>query len=86
MQQLGRALQRVVLTRIAPPPLSLKCLMDAVNSHHVHPQLGYQVPVQSRGAKRLRKLPANFALDGPLIPPPQTKSPLSVLRRPRVLS
>jgi putative transposase len=46
----------------------LKRLMDAVNSRHVHPQLGYQTPGQYRGSKRLRKPPANFALDGQPIP------------------
>jgi transposase InsO family protein len=43
-------------------------LMDTVNGRHVHPQLGYQTPAQYRRAKRVRRRPANCALDGQPIP------------------
>lgn len=43
-------------------------LMMTVNEQHVHSQLGYQTAAQYRRGKRLRKLPANFAIDGKKLP------------------
>jgi putative transposase len=37
-------------------------LQEAVNSQHVHPQLGGQTPAQHRQGLRLQKLPASFVV------------------------
>ena len=40
----------------------LRRLQEAVNTQHVHPQLGGQTPAQHRRGLRLQKLPANFVV------------------------
>lgn len=46
----------------------LRRLMTSVNEQHVHPQLGYQTPAKYRRGQRLRKLPADFAVDSRQLP------------------
>lgn len=43
-------------------------LLAAANEQHVHQHLGFKTPTQCRRGKRLRKLPANFALNFDKIP------------------
>ena len=43
-------------------------LLVSVNEQHTHQALGFKTPAQFRRTKRLRKLPANFKLDGNKIP------------------
>jgi hypothetical protein len=40
----------------------LRRLQEAVNTQHVHPQLGGQTPAQHRRGLRLQKLPASFGV------------------------
>jgi len=51
------------LRRPADVRRELRRLMTTTNDQHVHPQLGYKTPAQYRRGQRLRKLPANFAVD-----------------------
>lgn len=60
---LGRHLHRAADLR-----RELRRLMQTTNEQHVHPQLGYKTPAQYRRSKRLRKLPAKFALDTQHLP------------------
>jgi putative transposase len=46
----------------------LRHVLLAVNEQHVHQVLGFKTPMRFRRGKRLRKLPANFALDWSKIP------------------
>ena len=46
----------------------LRRLVAVTNEQHVHQSLGFKTPVQFRRSKRLRKLPANFAIDFDMIP------------------
>lgn len=46
----------------------LRHLVTAANEQHVHQALGFKTPMQFRRAKRLRMLPANFAIDLNKIP------------------
>lgn len=46
----------------------LRRLMETVNAQHVHAKLGGRTAAQHRRGKRLRKLPANFALDTRKLP------------------
>jgi hypothetical protein len=46
----------------------LRQLMKAVNEQHVHTKLGGRTAIQYRRGKRLRKLPANFTIDGKKLP------------------
>jgi putative transposase len=46
----------------------LRRLMKAVNEEHVHPHLGHQTAARYRRGKQLRKLPADFSLDGQKLP------------------
>jgi len=46
----------------------LRRLVAATNVQHVHQNLGFKTPAQFRGTKRLRMLPANFAIDLAKIP------------------
>jgi putative transposase len=46
----------------------LRRLMMTVNEQHVHSQLGARTAAQYRRGKRLRKLPANFTVDGKKLP------------------
>jgi hypothetical protein len=46
----------------------LRRLMTSVNEHHVHPKLGHLTSAQYRRTKRLRKLPADFHVDGAKLP------------------
>jgi hypothetical protein len=41
----------------------LRRLVLATNQQHVHQRLGFKTPLQFRRSKRLRRLPANFAID-----------------------
>jgi putative transposase len=43
-------------------------LMTSVNEQHVHLQLGYRTPAKHRRSQRLRKLPADFAIDSHALP------------------
>ena len=42
----------------------LRRLMQAVNEEHVHPHLGHQTAARYLRGKQLRKLPADFSMDG----------------------
>ena len=42
--------------------------MKAVNEEHVHPHLGHQTAARYRRGKQLRKLPADFSVDGQRLP------------------
>jgi putative transposase len=46
----------------------LRRLMQAVNEEHVHPRLGHQTAIQHRRGKQLRKLPADFSVNGQKLP------------------
>ena len=46
----------------------LQRLVAATNVQHIHQSLGFRTPTQFRRGKRLRKLPANFAIDFHKIP------------------
>lgn len=46
----------------------LQRLLIAANEQHVHQALGFKTPMQFRRTKRLRRLPANFAIDLNKIP------------------
>jgi len=46
----------------------LRCVLVAVNEQHVHQSLGFKTPMRFRRGKRIRKLPANFAMDLTKIP------------------
>lgn len=46
----------------------LQRLLIAANEQHVHQALGFKTPMQFRRTKRLRRLPANFAIDLKKIP------------------
>jgi len=46
----------------------LRHLVTAANEQHVHQALGFKTPLQFRHAKRLRMLPANFAINLNKIP------------------
>lgn len=46
----------------------LRRLVTATNEQHVHQSLGFKTPAQFRRGKRLRMLPANFAIDFDKIP------------------
>lgn len=46
----------------------LRRLVLATNEQHVHQRLGFKTPTQFRRGKRLRRLPASFALDFDTIP------------------
>ncbi|RKY74993.1 hypothetical protein DRQ00_11320 [candidate division KSB1 bacterium] len=46
----------------------LRRLMQAVNEEHVHPHLGHQTPARYRRGKQLRKLPADFSINGQKLP------------------
>lgn len=46
----------------------LRRLMTTVNEEHIHPRLGYQTATQYRRGKQLRKLPADFRVDGKKFP------------------
>lgn len=46
----------------------LRRLVTAANEQHVHQTLGFKTPLQFRRTKRLRLLPANFAIDLNKIP------------------
>lgn len=46
----------------------LRQLLTTANEQHVHQHLGFKTATQFRRTKRLRKLPANFALDLAKIP------------------
>ena len=46
----------------------LQHLLTAANEQHVHQALGFKTPMQFRRTKRLRMLPANFAIDLNKIP------------------
>jgi transposase InsO family protein len=46
----------------------LRRLMTSVNAQHVQPHLGQRTSAQYRRSKRLRKLPADFQLDGHPLP------------------
>jgi putative transposase len=50
-------------------------LMTRVNEPHVHPQLGYQTPAKHRRSQRLRKRPADFALEARALPMAAGKIP-----------
>lgn len=43
-------------------------LMKAVNEEHIHPRLGHKAAAQYRRGKQLRKLPADFSIDGQKLP------------------
>ena len=42
--------------------------MQAVNEEHVHPRLGHQTAARYRRGKQLRKLPADFSVNGQKLP------------------
>ena len=46
----------------------LQRLVVTTNVQHIHQSLGFRTPTQFRRGKRLRKLPANFAIDFDKIP------------------
>jgi transposase InsO family protein len=46
----------------------LRLLMQAVNEEHVHPRLGHQTAARYRRGKQLRKLPADFNVNGQKLP------------------
>lgn len=46
----------------------LRRLMQAVNEEHIHPRLAHQTAARYRRSKQLRKLPADFSVDGPKFP------------------
>ena len=46
----------------------LQRLLTTANEQHVHQALGFKTPLQFRRTKRLRRLPANFAIDLKKIP------------------
>jgi len=46
----------------------LRRLVLATNEQHVHQSLGFKTPAQFRRGKRLRQLPANFAIDFDKLP------------------
>ncbi len=47
---------------------ALRRLMQSVNEEHIHPRLGYRTAAQYRRSKSLRKLPADFGMDGQPLP------------------
>jgi transposase InsO family protein len=46
----------------------LRRLMTVVNEEHIHPRLGHQSAARYRRSKQLRKLPADFSIDGRKLP------------------
>jgi len=64
--------QPLLLSRPFQKPDDVRCelqrLMTSVNEQHVHAQLGGRTAAQFRRSKRLRKLPANFALTEKKLP------------------
>jgi hypothetical protein len=46
----------------------LRRLMKAVNEEHIHPRLGHRTATRYRRGKQLRKLPADFSIDGQKLP------------------
>jgi putative transposase len=72
VEQFNGWFQPVLLNRPYRRPADLRRelrrLMSSVNEQHVHPQLGHRTSAQYRRSKRLRKLPADFTLDGQQLP------------------
>ena len=64
--------QPALLRRPFRRPSDLRCelarMVQVVNEQHIHQALGFQTPTRYRRSKRLRKLPAHFALDLEHIP------------------
>jgi putative transposase len=69
--------QPLLLSRPFRRPCDVCCelrrLMTTVNDQHVHSKLGGRTATQYRRGKRLRKLPANFTVDGKKLPVPVGK-------------
>jgi len=61
-------LLRQIFPNAAAVRRELRHLVTAVNVQHVHQALGFKTPAQFRRTKRLRMLPANFAIDLAKIP------------------
>lgn len=72
VEQFNGWFQPVLLSRPSRRPADvrrqLRRLMTSVHEEHVHPKLGYRTSRQYRHTKRLRKLPADFRVDGPPFP------------------
>lgn len=61
-------LLRQIFPKAAAVRRELRRLVTATNEQHVHQTLGFKTPAQFRRAKRVRRLPADFALDLNKIP------------------
>jgi putative transposase len=72
VEQCNGWFQPVLLSRPSRRPADLRRqlrrLMTSVNEEHVHPKLGHRTSGQYRHTKRLRKLPADFRVDGQPFP------------------
>jgi transposase InsO family protein len=72
VEQFNGWFQPVLLNRPYRRPADLRrqlrCLMTSVNEEHVHPKLGHRTSAQYRTSKQLRKLPADFNVEGPKLP------------------
>jgi putative transposase len=72
VEQFNGWFQPVLLSRPYRRPADLRRqlrrLMTSVNEEHVHPKLGHRTSGQYRHTKRLRKLPADFRVDGQPFP------------------
>jgi len=68
VEQFNGWFQPVLLNRPYRRPADLRRqlgrLMTSVNEEHVHPKLGHRTSAQFRRTRQLRKLPADFEIDG----------------------
>lgn len=72
IEQFNGWFQPLLLSRSYRRPADLRRqmrrLVTSVNEQHVHPQLGHRTSAQYRRGKRLRKLPADFRVEGQKLP------------------
>jgi putative transposase len=72
IEQFNGWFQPLLLNRPSRRPADLhremRRVVTSVNEQHVHPQLGHRTSAQYRRGKRLRKLPADFRVDGQKLP------------------
>lgn len=72
VEQFNGWFQPVLLNRPYRRPADLRRqlrqLMTSVNEEHVHPKLGHRTSTQLRATRQLRKLPADFEIDGHALP------------------